>query len=643
MCEWFSASDLLGLNSHLLPSSERSLYRFLTERAAAIGEAGVRPRAAQGGGKEYHIKVLPIPVQDALRRRAELGDAILRAQTTDAARRSSLWSIYQNASEAAKEEAQKRLAIVRRATELSAQCAKLAAYQIVAQSEGVSLPTVRRYVGMVAGHDRSDWLAALTPRHVGGQASAECDQRALDMLKSDYYRPERPSFQSCYDRMVEAAEHHGWAPIPAAKTLKRRIEAEVGRAAGIMMREGRRAAERLYPSQTRRRDHMVAMEAVNADGHVWDIATQFEDGSIGRAIIVGFQDLYSGMILSHRIARTENSDLIRLALADMVESWGIPQHVYFDNGRAFMHKMLTGRMKTRFRFKIKDEDPTGILENLGVQVHPVRPYHGQSKPIERAWRDFADRIAKHPRVAGAYLGNNPMNKPENYRSRAIPIAELREFVAGEVRRHNMRAGRTSHTAQGRSLWETFQASYAAPTTLVKRATEAQREFFLLAGMGIQARRPNGEIHLAGNRYWDENLTGYAGRKLMIRFDPDNLRDDLLVYTLAGEPICRAQCIEAVGFDTIEAAREIERKRRAYLKALREMTELHRELTAAEVAALLPDAPPTPAASPAVVQIVTGNTVRQAQAEIAADADAFARGVERLSGEVLSFPKERGDA
>lgn len=94
---------------------------------------------------------------------------------------------------------------------------------------------------------------------------------ALEMLKSDYLRPEGPSFKSCYDRMCEAARANGWGEIPHARTLKRRIEREVGAAAIIYARGGRQAAERLVPSLTRTRDHLHAIESWNADGHVWDI------------------------------------------------------------------------------------------------------------------------------------------------------------------------------------------------------------------------------------------------------------------------------------------------------------------------------------------------------------------------------------
>ena len=641
MQEWFSVSELLSMHHRLLPDSSSSLYRYLSDRMGEIGKKLWRERAGQGGEKEYHIDLLPMDVQSEIRVMHHIAAAKVAREEASEARREALWEIFYKATEEAKEEAKRRAAAVRLVDDMSQTGPKLLAISHAAAQCGASVSSVQRWLRMCKGVGPHDWLAAVTPRHIGGVDRAECHPMALDMLKSDYLRPESPSFKSCYDRMVAAAEANGWGEIPHAKTLKHRIEKEVGAAAVIYMRDGRQAAERLVPSITRTRDLLYAMQSWNADGHVWDIAVRWEDGEIGRPVIVGFQDVYSGMPVSHRIDRSESQELVRLALADAVESWGIPEHVYFDNGRGFMSKWLTGGMGFRFRFKVKNEEPQGILVNLGVKVHAVRPYHGQSKPVERMWKDFEDRIAKHPRMAGAYMGNRPDAKPENYGSRAIPIAEFRQFVAAEVRRHCLQAGRTSHTAKGRSLWETFRESYQAPTTLVRRATEAQRQFFLLAAQGVTARSSNGELHLAGNRYWHEDLVGHRGRKLMIRFDPQNLHDDLHVYTLAGEPVCIAACLAPEGFDNWEAAREIERKRKAYLRKLREIADLHRTLTAEEVADLVPDAPELPSLVPTVTQIVTGNTVRKSRAEQDADADAFARGVARLSGDVIGFPKKEG--
>ncbi|WIA55483.1 transposase domain-containing protein [Sphingobium sp. WTD-1] len=129
------------------------------------------------------------------------------------------------------------------------------------------------------------------------------------------------------------------------------------------------------------------------------------------------------------LAESEDMVTARLVFADLFQKWGIPKGLLSDNGRAFASKWLTGGARTRFRFKIRDEDPLGVLTALGITVHWAKPYRGQSKPIERGFRDFCDAIAKHPAFDGAYTGNTPLAKPEDYGSRAIDIETFwRDFV-----------------------------------------------------------------------------------------------------------------------------------------------------------------------------------------------------------------------
>ena len=88
------------------------------------------------------------------------------------------------------------------------------------------------------------------------------------------------------------------------------------------------------------------------------------------------------MVPSHRISGTENKEITRLVIADMVESRGIRVHVCFHNGRASMSKWIRGSgMVRRFRPKIKDEESQGVLIQLNVKVHDVTLYRGQTKPI----------------------------------------------------------------------------------------------------------------------------------------------------------------------------------------------------------------------------------------------------------------------
>jgi hypothetical protein len=358
----------------------------------------------------------------------------------------------------------------------------------------------------------------------------------------------------------------------------------------VLKRKGQEALLRTFPAQERDKSALHALEAVNADGHKWDVFVKWPDGYEGRVMLVGFQDIYSGKILSYRLDRSENKEMIRLAFGDMIEKYGIPDECVLDNGRAFASKWLSGGIANRYRFKVKEEDPDGIMKQLGVTIHWATPYHGQSKPVERAWRDFAESIAKDLRLAGAYTGKNTTEKPENYGSKAVPFELFAQVVAEGVAKHNARVGRQSKIAAGRSLDDTFAESYEkAP---IRKATPEQRRLWLLAAESITAAKVDGSITMLGNRYWSEFLHEHRGQKLVTRFDPQNLQQDLHVYRLDGAYLGAAQCIEAVGFFDVDKAREHAQTRGAFVKAVKAKAKAELRMSLTEAAALLPQAEET---------------------------------------------------
>jgi putative transposase len=586
---WFSAASLAALNLPGVPSTKKGIQvRAEAEGWAAPEREGQawRRRQGRGGGVEFSPYVLPMPAQAALAIR-------LQEQVTapaDAAdsfvverRREDLWRRFDALPDRLKDRARGAHKVVE-AVEMMVQAGtrKTMAIMQIARMNGVGHTTINNWYRDLRGIDRCDWLPALAPHYAPAQSVSECPAKAWEILKADYLRLSAPSFEACMRRLGDEAKKHEWT-LPSTKTLKRRMDA-LGPQLLTLCRKGEDALVRMYPPQKRDRSMFHAMEAVNADGHRFDVFVKWPEGDqvrVVRPVMVVFQDLYSGMILSWRLDISENKEAVRLAFGDMVERYGIPSHCWLDNGRNFASKWLTGGVENRFRFKLREDEPQGIMPQMGVQVHWTRPYSGQSKPIERAFRDLAGDLSKHPKFEGAYTGNTPMNKPDNYNSKAVPLDEFVAVVAAGIREHNERVGRRSAVCAGkRSFAQAFAASYASAP--IKKATEEQRRLWLMAAEAITVDRRTGVVTLEGNRFWADFLHEHRGEKVVVRFDPQNLQADLHVYRLDGTYLGAAPCQETAGFADKTAAQTHGRARKAWVKAQKEMRDAERRMSLKEL-------------------------------------------------------------
>ena len=436
------------------------------------------------------------------------------------------------------------------------------------------------------------WAMVLAKKHEGGGKEAECDPAAWDAFKTAYLRSEQPTLEQCYRDLQRLAEREGWK-IPSAKALKRKLEREVHPSAIVLAREGAEALSKRRPPQIREKPDR-AMEMVNGDARKSDVFVKWPDGEIARPWLHGWQDIGFSKVLSWRIDKSENASGYRLAFADLLRDYGIPQHVYMDNSRAFAAKGLTGGAKSRFRFKLKADDPVGLLTQLvGPEgIHWTTPYHGQSKPIERTFRDIASDIDKDHRLRGAFTGNNPDAKPENYGSKAIPLEKFVRVVADRIAQHNARRGRRGLGMDGRSFDEAFQESHARHSDSIARPTESQLARWLLGAEGVTAHKESGAVILHGTRYWSERLAeklagrSAAERRVVLRFDPDHLDRPVTVETLDGRLIATAAVQGAVKYRDIRAARETARDKAKLRRHGREQLKIHKTMSDREYEQLL---------------------------------------------------------
>lgn len=150
---------------------------------------------------------------------------------------------------------------------------------------------------------------------------------------------------------------------------------------------------------------------------------------------------------------------------------------------------------------------------------------------------------------------------------------------------------------------------------------------MLSIENVKPRRRDGSIILLGNRYWNEKLLEHRGRLLTVRYDPDDVQQDLAVHAQDGTLLCIAQLIEAVGFADTNAAREHAAARNAYLRATRERLAAERKMTLTQLVALQPKAdayepPETTIIRPIFTAATRGNLAVKPAAQSEADEDDF---------------------
>lgn len=641
--EWMSTAEMAAAHRISVQGFNKNVrswgWRAKDRMWCKENPLGTWRPAEEGGGYEYHYSLLPSKAQAKL---LVVSAVPPEAQPAADAKRSlsasDMWAWYERQTDKVKGKAQERLAVLSlvEAMVLNGQRKEIAV-ALIAAEKGVAGSSIWGWYKRVQGQERADWLPFLADQYVGRQVSAEFDDDAWEAFKADFLRLSARPLSACYRDLKLLAAKKGWV-IPSEKSVARKVEREIHPTVLVLTREGPDELKKMYPPQERDRSCFHALEAINGDGHIWDVRVLWPDGTIGRPVMVGFQDLYSNKILAWRVAQTENREMIRLALGDVVEQYGIPDYVWFDNTRAFANKWLTGGAANRHRWKVRDEDPLGICETLNMQVRFTLPYSGQSKPIERSWRDMAQDIAKVAAFEGAYTGNSTSNKPANYGERAIPLDEFLQVISVEITKWNAREGRRTKIAQGRSFDQVFTESYveAGKRGLIRKAAPEQARLWLLTADGVSADRDNGAIKILGNRFWSEFLVEHRGEKLVVRYDPQNVWDGLHVYALSGAYLGFADIWEPVGFKDADAARAHAQARKAWLKAVAAQAKAERTMTAVELAQMAPEVEPEPPADLGNVhRAVFGNTAlkprpaAQAAAQSAPDAEAFGRGVQQL--------------
>lgn len=644
--DWYTAQQIADLNLSSLPNTKAGVIN------RAKKELWInRKRSGRGGGVEYAFDSLPSDAQDEIHIIAARQAA--KAQAKAAKERQPkqidqpkeanylpevIWSGWGDAT--AKQKA--------RATEKVGGCFAIddlvntgigvvQAIEKVATDTEVSKGSLKRWYYKVRNFERSDWLPILLGNYQPNKSrQADICETAWEAFKADYLRLERPQMGTCYERLKLMAAEHGWT-IPSLSSIKRKLEREVPMTQRVLLRQGERALADMYPALVRSVEMLEAMEWINGDGYQHNVFVRWHNGEIVRPKTWLWQDIRTRKILAYRTDLSENSDTIRLALMDLVSRYGIPRKLTIDNTRAAANKWMTGGVKNRYRFKVKEDDPMGIIPLLGIELFWTSVQfgtgHGQAKPIERVFSHggLGEVVDKHPLLESHHAGANVLDKPDNYHG-GKKGASYEDFITAleqGIDQWNRTEGRDTEICKRiYSCNQVFERDYALAT--VRRATTEQMRLLMLMSEAVTLKS-NGTFELScggkvfgqKNRYEAVDLIGSNHKKVVVKFDPEKLHDTVWVYSLDGRFLAEAVCTNKVAFGDKATGREHDKARKQYVKSEKAMAKAQQAMGIKELAQLMPEASDdsaTPTPSITEIMVTEGNTVRKQEVETDADSE-----------------------
>ena len=170
---------------------------------------------------------------------------------------------------------------------------------------------------------------------------------------------------------------------------------------------------------------------------------------------------------------------------------------------------------------------------------------------------------RRPEFQGAYCGNRPEAKPEDFDPKqAVPIDLYRRIVTEEIEsyHHRPHRGNAMHGKTPLAIYAELLAH-----TPVRQPTKAQLRLCLLAAEAVKPHPKDQSLCILGNRYWTERC-GELGtdRAYTVRFNPENASEPVSVYD-RDKFLFEATLIEASGFCNQEAAKEFNRARNRHIK------------------------------------------------------------------------------
>jgi putative transposase len=351
----------------------------------------------------------------------------------------------------------------------------------------------------------------------------------------------------------EAMENQGIVCTISTRTFQRFIKdwREQNTDLWLLTRKGEKALnDKNMPYIQRDRDQLEVGDVIVADGHTLNF--QIIDPSTGkprRMTLILAYDMKSSFPVGWEIMPTENTQAIAAAFRRGILTMGfVPRVFYLDNGKAFRSKYFQGMKDFR------SAGFTGLFARLGCETVFARPYHGQSKTVERFFGSFAEFERSLPAYTGTSIDTKPahMKRGEKWHRKmrdrttenSVPtLLEAHWMIANWFAEYVQREQQDGYLKGQRPL-DVFQEGVnrvKMSAEYAERRKDPSELRMLMMRRDIRTLYRNG-IRFLGRYYYSDALYRYekgeGKHKLHIRYDIAK-PDSILVFFEDGGFVCEA--------------------------------------------------------------------------------------------------------
>lgn len=391
-----------------------------------------------------------------------------------------------------------------------------------------------------AAYRENDYDGLIDKRGGWNKGMTYMDEKVWKMFTRIYLVSSRPTVSRCYtDLKAWCATNYPelYSSIPSERTFRRRIKSEIPDCVIEYTRYGKKSCFDKYLAYIER-DYtdLNANDIWIADNHTLDVISLSPEGKPHRLSITAYMDAKSGVIVGWNLCDHPCSQSTLLAFrAAVLNGYGVPLGMYFDNGSEFLTHDIAGRGHRKKASWNKGDDPPTILSLLGVTMTNALVKNAKAKNIERYFLTFKEFISK---AFSGYSGGTILERPEDLAQKVkkgeIPTDEevadlLSTLINGG---YNCRAyGGKEKRYQGMTRIDVWNESINSSEVVFRDAADEDLALLLARTSRYQKIQRNGVfIELYGKKIWykDENTSFHVGKEVYVRYDPAEL-DEVRVY------------------------------------------------------------------------------------------------------------------